>query len=134
MEYVGEPEWSAVAIHGPGYSGETPFVARRTFPAGQDASDWHVYGVEWTKDAIAFDVEGDVFYTVTRDEIEEKGRWAFDTPKFVILNFAIGGIYPYKVNKLEEPYYGIPQETVDAVKAGEVQMEVDWVRVWGPEG
>ncbi|MDG5751678.1 glycoside hydrolase family 16 protein [Qipengyuania sp. XHP0211] len=134
MEYVGEPEWSAVAIHGPGYSGETPFVARRTFPAGQDASDWHVYGVEWTKDAIAFDVDGDVFYTVTRDEIEEKGRWAFDTPKFVILNFAIGGIYPYKVNKLEEPYYGIPQETVDAVKAGEVQMEVDWVRVWGPEG
>ena len=133
MEYVGEPEWSAVAIHGPGYSGETPFVARRPFPAGQDANDWHVYGVEWTKDAIAFDVDGDVFYTVTRDEIEEKGRWAFDTPKFVILNFAIGGIYPYKVNKLEEPYYGIPQETVDAVKAGEVQMEVDWVRVWAPE-
>jgi len=31
---------------------------------------------------------------VTRAEIEEKGRWAFDTPKFVILNFAIGGIPP----------------------------------------
>ncbi len=61
MEYVGEPEWSAVAIYGPGYSGDTPFVARRTFPAGQDASDWHVYGLEWTKDAIAFDVDGDVF-------------------------------------------------------------------------
>jgi hypothetical protein len=41
---------------------------------------------------------------------------------------------PYKVNWLEEPYYGIPQETVDAVKAGEVQTEVDWVRVWGPAG
>lgn len=78
--------------------------------------------------------DGDVFYTVTRAEIEEKGRWAFDTPKFVILNSAIGGIHPYKVNWLEEPYYGIPQETVDAVKAGEVQTEVDWVRMWGPAG
>lgn len=63
-----------------------------------------------------------------------EGALAFDTPKFVILNFAIGGIPPYKVNWLEEPYYGIPQETVDAVKAGEVQTEVDWVRVWGPAG
>ena len=133
MEYVGEPEWSAVAIHGPGYSGETPFVARRTYPNGQDASDWHVYGVEWTRDAIVFDVDGDAFYTVTRSEIEKHGKWAFDTPKFVILNFAIGGIYPWKVNKLETPYYGIPQETVDAVKAGTVQMEVDWVRVLGPQ-
>ncbi|MDG5746758.1 glycoside hydrolase family 16 protein [Qipengyuania sp. XHP0207] len=132
MEYVGEPDWTAVAIHGPGYSGETPFVARRSFPDGEDASGWHVYGVEWTRDAIAFDVDGDVFYTVTRDEIEEKGEWRFDTPKFVILNFAMGGVYPWKVNKLEQPYYGIPQDTVDAVKAGEVQMEVDWVRVLGP--
>ena len=131
MEYVGEPEWTAVAIHGPGYSGETPLVERRAFPAGQDASGWHTYGVEWTSDAIAFDVDGDVFYTVTRADVEEYGPWRFDTPKHLIVNFALGGVYPGKVNKITEPYYGIPQETVDAIRRGEVQMEVDWVRVWG---
>ena len=130
MEYVGEPEWTAVAIHGPGYSGETPLVERRQVPAGQNAMGWHVYGVEWTDRKIAFDVDGDVFYTVTREEIERYGEWRFDTPKHLILNFAIGGVYPGKVNKIEKPYYGIPQSTVDAVKAGGVQMEVDWVRVW----
>ena len=133
MEYVGEPEWSAVAIHGPGYSGETPLVERRMFPAGQDASGWHTYGVEWTDKSIAFDVDGDVFYTVTKADIQKYGPWRFDTPKHIIVNFAMGGVYPGKVNKLTEPYYGIPQETVDAVKAGNVQMEVDWVRVWGPK-
>ena len=132
MEYVGEPEWTAVAIHGPGYSGETPLVKRRTFPAGQDAGGWHTYGVEWTEDAIAFDVDGDVFYTVTRADVEEHGPWRFDTSKHLIVNFALGGVYPGKVNEITEPYYGIPQETVEAVKRGEVQMEVDWVRVWGP--
>ena len=130
MEYVGEPEWTAVAIHGPGYSGETPLVKRRNFPAGQDASGWHTYGVEWTRNAIAFDVDGDVFYTVTRKDIEQYGSWRFDTPKHLIVNFALGGVYPGKVNNLTQPYYGIPQETVDAIKRGEVQMEVDWVRVW----
>lgn len=133
MEYVGDKSWTAVAIHGPGYSGDTPLVERRYFPEGQDVTDWHVYGVEWTKDEIAFDVDGDVFYTVSRAEIERYGEWRFDTPKFVILNFAVGGIYPWKVFDIEEPYYGLPQETADAIKRGEVRMEVDWVRVLGPE-
>lgn len=133
MEYVGDPSWTAVAVHGPGYSGETPIVERRYFPEGQDATGWHVYGVEWTPDEIAFDVDGDVFYTVSRADIEQYGEWRFDTPKFLILNFAVGGIYPWKVFDIEEPYYGLPQETADAIKRGEVRMEVDWVRVLAPE-
>ncbi|MXP08625.1 glycoside hydrolase family 16 protein [Pseudoblastomonas halimionae] len=133
MEYVGDKSWTAVAIHGPGYSGDTPIVKRRTFPAGQDVTGWHTYGVEWTGDSIAFDVDGDVFYTVSRKDIEQYGEWRFDTPKFLILNFAVGGVYPQKVFNIEEPYFGLPQDTVDAIKRGEVQMEVDWVRVYALE-
>ena len=133
MEYVGDKSWTAVAIHGPGYSGETPIVARRSFPEGQDVTGWHTYGVEWTGDKVAFDVDGDVFYTVSRKDIEQYGEWRFDTPKFLILNFAVGGVYPQKVFKINEPYFGLPQETVDAIKRGEVQMEVDWVKVYAPE-
>jgi hypothetical protein len=62
--------------------------------------------------------------------VENYGKWAFDTPKHVILNFALGGAYPHKTNGISEPYSGIPNETVESIKAGKIRMEVDWVRVF----
>lgn len=132
MEYVGEKDWTGVALHGPGYSGETPIVNKFFFDEGTDATDWHVYAIEWTKDAILFEVDGRLTYRATRPMIERYGEWRFDTPKFLILNFALGGAYPYKTNMIEQPYNGMPQSTVDMIKAGEVAMYVDWVRVYEP--
>ena len=133
MEYVGEPDWIGVALHGPGYSGETPLVNKFFFPDGVDVTSWHTYAVEWTDQQIDFLIDGRVTYRVTRPMVENYGEWTFDNEKYLILNFAMGGAYPYKTNLIEEPYNGIPQETVDAVKAGEVAMLVDWVRVYAPE-
>jgi beta-glucanase (GH16 family) len=132
MENVGDRTWTNVALHGPGYSGNTPLVARRPFPPPADATGWHVYGVEWTTTGFVFIVDGDVFYRVSRAEVEKYGRWAYDTPKFLIFNFAIGGQYPQSVNKVTTPYPGLPASTVDLLKAGEVEMLVDWVRVTQP--
>ena len=132
MEYVGEKDWTGVALHGPGYSGETPLVNKIFFPEGTDVTDWHVYAVEWTRDAILFEIDGRLTYRVTRPMVEHYGEWRFDTPKHVILNFAMGGAYPFKTNGIDKPYNGVPQETVDKVKAGEVAMLVDWVRVYAP--
>jgi beta-glucanase (GH16 family) len=129
MEYVGEREWTSSAMHGPGYSGDTPLAARHTFAAGTDASDWHTYAVEWSADAVTFEVDGAAFYTVTKTEVEKYGAWKFDNAKYIILNAAIGGAYPNGVNSVTTPYFGVPQETVDKVTAGNVQMDVDWVRV-----
>ena len=133
MEYVGEKDWIGVALHGPGYSGETPLVNKYYFPEGQDVTDWHVYAVEWKEDEILFQVDGRTLYRVTRPMVEHYGEWRFDNPKYLILNFALGGAYPYKTNGVEEPYNGLPQATVDKIKAGEVSMLVDWVRVYAPE-
>lgn len=133
MEYVGEKDWTGVAIHGPKYSGETPFVDRSYFPVGEDATGWHVYAAEWKRDSVEFFVDGTLTYRVTRPMIENYGRWALDTPQHVILNFALGGAYPGKVNGVKKPYFGLPVETVEKIKRGEVAMEVDWVRVWAPE-
>ena len=133
MEYVGEKDWTGVALHGPGYSGETPLVNKFFFPPGTDVTDWHVYAVEWTRDAILFEIDGRLTYRVTRPMVEHYGEWRFDTPKHVILNFAMGGAYPFKTNGIDKPYNGVPQETVDKVKAGEVAMLVDWVRVYAPK-
>ncbi|GGD45469.1 family 16 glycosylhydrolase [Erythrobacter arachoides] len=134
MEYVGEAGWTAVAVHGPGYSGDTPIVDRYYFEGDTDVTDWHVYAVEWTPEYMSFQIDGRETYRATRAMIEHYGEWRFDTPKHLILNFAMGGAYPHKVNGIDAPYPGIPQETVDRVRAGEADlaMYVDWVRVYAP--
>jgi beta-glucanase (GH16 family) len=129
MEYVGEKDWTGVALHGPGYSGETPLVNRFYFEDPVGVTDWHEYAVEWSTDEIVFLVDDRVAYRATRPMVEHYGEWRFDSPKFLILNFALGGAYPVKTNGIKEPYNGMPAETVEAIRRGEVFMEVDWVRV-----
>ena len=133
MEYVGEKDWIGVALHGPGYSGETPLVNKFFFPADMDVTGWHTYAVEWTGERIEFFVDDHLIYRVTRPMVENYGEWRFDNDKYLILNFAMGGAYPFKTNGIEAPYNGIPAETVEAVRRGEVEMLVDWVRVYAPE-
>ncbi|WP_205651100.1 glycoside hydrolase family 16 protein [Tsuneonella mangrovi] len=129
MENVGEPDWYGVALHGKGYSGETPLVNKYFFPAGIDVTQWHTYAVDWRKNEILFSVDGRLTYRVTRPMVEHYGKWDFANRKYIILNFALGGAYPYKTNGIEEPYQGMPQSTVERIKAGKVAMYVDWVKV-----
>jgi len=129
METVGDSSWVSHAMHGPGYFGNTPIAYRYHFPAGIDVTQWHVYSVDWTADHMIFSVDGKVTYAVTRAMVEHYGRWAYDTPKYIILNFALGGGYPNSVNKVTTPYYGLSQSSVDKVKEGKAIMQVDWVLV-----
>jgi beta-glucanase (GH16 family) len=129
MENVGEPDWASVALHGPGYSGDTPLFNRLYFPAGRDATGWHVYSVEWTPEHLLFRIDELVVYRATRPMIEHYGRWAYDNPKYLILNLALGGAFPFKTNGVKSPYLGLPQETFDLIRADRVEVLVDWVRV-----
>jgi beta-glucanase (GH16 family) len=133
METIGDSTWTSNALHGPGYFGNTPLVYRAFFPAGTDVTQWHEYAVDWTHDNMIFKVDGKVTYTVTRAMVEKYGRWAFDNPKFIILNFALGGGYPHGVNKVEKPYFGISEASVNKIKAGQAKVVVDWVLVTKPE-
>jgi beta-glucanase (GH16 family) len=125
MEHVGEPDWTSVALHGPGYFGDTPLVKRATV----DISEWHVYAVDWTADQLVFRIDDREIYRVAKADVEKYGRWAFDNPKHLIANLALGGGYPHGVNKAEQPYFGIPPSTVDAIKAGKADVQIDWIRV-----
>ena len=129
MENVGDPTWTNFALHGPGYSGNTPLASRQHFTRGGDITGWHVYSMDWTADTLVFKVDGAEEYRVTRAMVERYGAWAYDNPKFLIVNFALGGQYPQSVNKAEEPYVGLPQSTVDSIGADKAVMVVDWVRV-----
>lgn len=129
MEYVGETDWVGVALHGPDYSGETPLVNKYFFPEGEDVTQWHVYSVDWTPESFEFKVDGRLIYRVIKPMVEHYGKWAFDNPKFLILNFALGGAYPYKTNGVKEPYNGIPASTVKLIKDGKAEVLIDWVLI-----
>lgn len=119
MEHVGsEPTLTHGALHGPGYSGDTPFSG--TFDLGQPAdAAYHVFAVEWTDQRIAWFVDGRQFHAVDRAEVEARGPWVFDKPFYLLLNVAVGGGWP-----------GSP----DAGSRFPQRMYVDWVRVYGPAG
>ena len=70
MEYVGEPDWASAAVHGPGYSGETPLVNRKCFQKGSDATSWHVYSVDWTASSLLFRIDGELAYRVSRRMVD----------------------------------------------------------------
>jgi beta-glucanase (GH16 family) len=129
MENVGDPAWTSVALHGPGYFGDTPLVRRAPAAGRHDATAWHVYAVEWTRDALVFKVDKRVVYRVTRAMVERFGPWAFDNPKHLILNLALGGNYPAKVNGATTPYAGLPEATVRSIQNDEPKIVIDWVRV-----
>lgn len=129
MEYVGEKDWTAVAVHGPGYSGDQAPVDNSYFPEGQDATGWHVYAVDWTHNEMTFYVDDRLIYRIGRPLVTFFGDWRFDSRKFLILNTAIGGAYPFKINGVTEPYFGLPAGTAEKIQEGGLAMEVDWVRV-----
>jgi len=75
------------AVHGPGYSGNTPFAHTRTTTV--TTTDYHVYTVEWNGQSIRYSVDSNQHYVVTRADVNGHGSWVFDQPFFVILNLAV---------------------------------------------
>ena len=125
MENVGDPSWTSAALHGPGYFGNTPLVKR----APVDVTGWHVYAVDWTPEQLVFRIDDKEIYRATKADVEKYGRWSFDNPKHLIVNLALGGTYPQGVNKIDKPYPGISDATVEAITSDTAAIVVDWVRV-----
>ena len=117
MEFIGQ-EASTVhgTLHGPGYSGADAIGGSITLPNGKKISDdFHVFAIEWTKDAIRWFFDGKNYKTITRHDIPPNTRWVFDHPFFIVLNFAVGGKWP-----------GSP----DASTQFPQTMLIDYVRVY----
>jgi beta-glucanase (GH16 family) len=78
------------ALHGPGYSGDTPFAHAQNFSSGT-ISDFHTYAVEWDSAHVRFFVDNIAHYGITRGAVAKYGQWVLDQPFYVILNLAVGG-------------------------------------------
>ena len=111
------PNATSSAMHGPGYSGKTPFVHGDTLRIGKFTDDFHVFAVEWDSVRVRFFVDDRLHYTIARRDVERHGAWVFDHPFFVILNLAVGGKFD-----------GDPPS--DAIFPA--TMLVDYVRVYAP--
>lgn len=113
MENKGsQTSMTSSAVHGPGYSGNTPF-AHVYQPV--TTTDFHVYAVEWNSTSIRFFVDSVQHYEVGRANVQSHGNWVFDSPFYAILNLAVGGHFD-----------GDPQS--DAIFPA--TMLVDYVRVF----
>lgn len=80
-------------------------------------SQFHTYGMEWTKDSIEFFVDGESACIYRRsDDAEEQGEaaWPFNQPFYLILNIAVGGGLGGEIDDAALPYH----------------MEVEYVRVY----
>jgi len=88
MENKGsQPTITSSAVHGPGYSGNTPFAHSYAPITG----DYHIYAVEWDTESIRYFVDGTQHYIVTQTDVRQYGNWVFGQTFFVILNLAVGG-------------------------------------------
>ena len=89
MEYVGKnPHTIHTTLHTPDSHGQSKNTKVMTIENIEDG--FHVYKCHWTKDSIAFFIDGSLVYTFA-PEIKNENTWPFDKPFYLILNLAIGG-------------------------------------------
>lgn len=116
MEHIGsEPSTVHGTIHGPGYSGGEGIGASYDHPeGGAFPDDFHVYAVEWSPEGITWFVDDVAHNTITPADVGDN-EWVFDQPFFMILNVAVGGLWP-----------GHPDRTTEFPQ----QMVIDHVRIY----
>lgn len=104
-------DWVQSSVHGKGLDGGAPY-----HPSGFSAADWHIYGMNWSKGKVEFYIDDPAhpYETFTTDNT--KGTWPFDQgPQFILLNLALGGDWPGKV---------------DSTTVFPSEMLVDYVRIY----
>ncbi len=113
MEHVGKnPNFIHSTIHNKSGYGSSPYTG--ILQIKNPFTEYHIYGMEWTKDYVDFYIDGKLVYHY-QPEIKNEETWPFYKPFYFIFNIAIGG------------NWGGPNVD-DAIFP--VTMTVDWVKVY----
>jgi len=137
MEMLGhDPRTVYGHVHGPGYSGGASIGATYTLPkdAPSFSEEFHVFSIEWDEEEIRWYVDGDLYFTFSKETLERMNRewfeqqgmewahhrtqiyrWVFDQEFFLLVNVAVGGQWP-----------GYPDERTQFPQ----RMYVDYIRVY----
>ena len=119
MEYVGyQADTTHSNVHTQYQHGVTEF--HEISPLATAEEEFHNYGLIWTKDSIKFYLDSpDNITNVYAPEVKTEENWPFDQPFYLIMNFAVGGVWGGK-HGVDDTIF--PQS-----------MIVDYVRVYQPE-
>lgn len=116
MENIGrEPRIVHGTIHGPGYSGGSGIGGSYSLGSSDFSEDFHVFAIEWALGELRWLVDDKEFRRTTPANLPSGTTWVFDHPFFLLLNVAVGGVWPGDPNASTV----FPQ-----------QMLVDYVRVY----
>ncbi len=91
-----EPTISLGAMHGPGYSGSADFRGEHVIAEGV-WQNFHTFACEWEPNVVRWYVDDELFETRTPADLAARGgglKWVYDHPFFIIMNVAIGGLFP----------------------------------------
>lgn len=92
MELTGrEPRTLHATLHAAKKNGEHMLLGRTAQADEPLNAAFHVHSVDWSPDRFVFALDGRPYATITRDEFELYGVWAFDQPFYLLLNMAVGG-------------------------------------------
>jgi len=112
MEHVGKhPGYIHSSVHNESGHGQTPYTG--IIQLQDPFNNYHLYGLDWTKEYIRFFVDDKLIYQYAPRKTET--NWPFDKPMYFIFNIAIGGNWGGPV--LDDK--SLPQ-----------QMDVDYIRVY----
>lgn len=116
VEFYGhKPYQFEATIHTPNENHEVGNSSAKFYRTKTACTEFHTHALHWTEDEIRISVDGDEYYTRTRDS-DDRDDWPFVEPHYLILNVAVrnwvGG---------ED---GIDPDAFPA------RMEVDYVRVY----
>ena len=117
IENIGrEPGRVYGTIHGPGYCAGDGIGGFSDLPGDQAfCTTFHCYSVAWQPDSIHWYVDGHLFFQVNRTRIPQGAPWVYTHPFFLLLNVAVGGVWP-----------GDPDSTTVFPQ----QLLIDYVRVF----
>jgi len=85
--------------------------------------------VDWTPESLIFKYDGKVMFRITKTMVNIYGKWAFDNSKYLILNFAVGGAYPAKINGAKGTNFGLTASSLNGIISQKAKMYVDWVKI-----
>jgi beta-glucanase (GH16 family) len=99
------------AIHTRSSHGNTINLGGQRVPT--ISSQFHIYTLDWTAEKLVFSVDGKPHYTYS-PVIKNQATWPFDSPQYVLLNFAI-------------------EKVIDS-EFTEATFDIDYVRIYDTTG
>ncbi|MCW3038208.1 MAG: 1,3-beta-glucanase, partial [Solirubrobacterales bacterium] len=113
-----DPATTYAHIHGPVGTAGADYAWGKAFTAPTSLADgFHTYGVLWSPGVIQWTLDGAVFATVRKADLQPGQGWVYDHAFSLLLNLAVGGA---------QSWPGAP----DASTPFPASMLVDWVRVY----